>query len=90
MWLWSLLFSGKNGEVYNVGSNKGISIYNLAELIRDTLSPGKNIVVLGIQNSVNSRNRYVPDISKINRHLSLTPRYSLKESILEATRYGIY
>ena len=44
VWLLKLLMDGKTGEAYNVGSEKPISIENLAIKIRDLLSPDKNIV----------------------------------------------
>ena len=87
LWLWTLLFNGSNSEVYNIGSDHAISILELAHTVRDTLSPGKEIVVLGKNNASPYRNRYVPDIQKINNHFGLQPNYSLVESICEAARY---
>ena len=87
LWLWTLLFSDSNGEVYNIGSDHAISILQLAHTVRDLLSPGKEIVVLGKSNASTYRNRYVPDIHKINHHFGLQPSYTLAESIKEAARF---
>ena len=83
LWLWTLLFNASNGEVYNIGSDQPISILDLAHTIRDTLSPDKNIVVLGKNNPTQLRNCYIPRIQKINDHFGLQPSYSLAESINE-------
>ena len=88
-WLWTLLFEGKNGEIYNVGSDRAISILELAHTIRRLLSPNKAIVIKGKNNPISYRNRYIPDISKINRELSLAPEYNLEEAILEAVKYRL-
>ena len=33
VWLWTILFKGKNNEIYNVGSEEAISILKLAKMI---------------------------------------------------------
>tara|TARA_B000000565_G_scaffold242405_1_gene207930 strand:+ start:169 stop:1134 length:966 start_codon:yes stop_codon:yes gene_type:complete len=88
LWLWTLLFEGKNGEVYNVGSDNAISIVDLAHTIKKLLSPNKNVIVKGKGNPISYRNYYIPDISKIYRDLSLKPRYSLHEAIIEAAKHN--
>jgi dTDP-glucose 4,6-dehydratase/UDP-glucose 4-epimerase len=83
-WLLTLMLQGRNGEIYNVGSDQAISIRELAEMVRDTLSPGKPIRVMGqhghsVGNSV--RNRYVPSISKARLELGLDASIALDEAI---------
>lgn len=73
-WLLTLLLQGRTGHIYNVGSDRPITILELANLVRDTLSPGKQIRILGqadcsIGNAV--RNRYVPNIDKARQELGL-------------------
>lgn len=82
-WLVTLLRDGKAGEAYNVGSDRAISIADLAHLVRDLVSPGKPVRILGKPADNAERNRYVPDISKIHQHLGLRPTYSLEQSILD-------
>jgi UDP-glucuronate decarboxylase len=81
-WLITLLRDGKAGEAYNVGSDREISITDLAHLVRDLVSPEKPVRILGKPVDNAERSRYVPDISKIHRHLGLRPTYSLEQSIL--------
>jgi dTDP-glucose 4,6-dehydratase len=83
-WLLTLLRHGKAGEAYNVGSDRAISIADLAHLVRDLVSPGKPVRILGKPVEGAERQRYVPDISKIGRDLGLHPSFSLEESILAA------
>lgn len=83
-WLLTLLLKGRNGHIYNVGSDQAISIGELAHLVRDVLSPHKTVKVLGqpdysVGNAV--RNRYVPDIGKARRELGLEVWTPLPEAI---------
>jgi UDP-glucuronate decarboxylase len=82
--LLALLHEGKAGEAYNVGSDQAISIADLAYLVRDLVSQGKPVRILGKAVDNAERNRYVPDISKIWRDLGLRPSFSLEQSILDA------
>ncbi len=83
-WLLALLHEGKAGEAYNVGSDQAISIADLAHLVRDLVSPGKPVRILGKAVDNAERNRYVPDISKIGCDVGLRPSFSLEQSILDA------
>ena len=80
-WLMSLLQNGKAGEAYNVGSEQAISIADLAHLVRDLVSPGKPVRILGNPAHNAERSRYVPDIKKIASHLGHRPTYTLEQSI---------
>jgi len=82
-WLWMLLLHGNDGETYNVGSDRVISIADLASLVRDLLSPSKSVKILGEAPCQPNRNRYVPNISKIQRLHGLTVSVTLPQSILE-------
>lgn len=87
-WLMVLMDSGKSGEAFNVGSDEEVSIRELAYLIRDVLSPNKEVVIEGLhRHSQAKRKRYVPNIEKIRDCHSLRPSFSLTESIAEASKY---
>ena len=73
-WILTLLLHGHSGQIYNVGSDRPISIHDLANLVRDTLSPQKEVIILrqtdcSIGNAV--RNSYVPQIDKARQELAL-------------------
>lgn len=81
-WLWTLLLKGKTNEVYNVGSDKAISIAELAKVIRQYSSTGNtriNIAQKAIDGILPSR--YVPCIDKAKNELNLKCKVSLTEGI---------
>ena len=81
-WLMSLLTNGRSGEAYNVGSDEGISIAELANLVRDLLAPGKPVHLKGSPVADSAvRNRYVPSIDKARRELGLEIKTSLADAI---------
>ena len=80
-WLFSLLFQGLSGEAYNVGSDKIISIADLAHLVRDVLAPEKSVKILGNPAPGTACNRYIPDISKAATRLGLCSLVRLEDSI---------
>ena len=84
VWLNCLLLKGRSGQAYNVGSDKAISIFYLAKLVRDKLAPDKQIHILGASDVRQHRNIYVPDINKIKTELGLTVNITLADSIVHA------
>jgi UDP-glucuronate decarboxylase len=85
-WLLALLFSGRAGEAYNVGGSDGISIADLAHLVRDILSPNKAVTILGNPGADESRNRYIPDIRKIQLDIGMRPVFSLQMSLRKISK----
>ena len=81
IWLSKLLEYGEPGEVYNVGSDIPISIYDLAYLVRDSLAPSKSVHVQGNLRLNGQRNRYIPSIDKATNSLGLRLNISLAESL---------
>ena len=80
-WLMCILDRGIAGHAYNVGSDKGITISELAYLVRDILSPSKSVVFMDTAATFQGRNMYIPDIRLAKRELNLDVRISLNESI---------
>jgi len=73
-------------QAYDVGTDEVVSISELAYLVRDLVSPDKPVRILGTLQADKDRNRYVPDIIKILKHLNLSPTFSLAQSILETAK----
>jgi UDP-glucuronate decarboxylase len=89
-WLLALLVDGRSETIYNVGSDQAISILDLAYLVRDTLAPSKEIIVLG--NSDHNignfaRNWYVPDINLARTELNLDVWTSLPSALIKTANY---
>jgi dTDP-glucose 4,6-dehydratase len=80
-WLLVLLERGLTGRAYNVGSDFGISMIDLAELVVSVVSPGKPVRVLGEAVSPVLRDRYVPSIARAGEELGLSVTIPLVEAI---------
>ena len=80
-WLLCIFDGGVAGHAYNVGSDKAISISSLAYLVRDILSPHKEVVFKNTKSSFMGRNIYIPDTSKAQSELGLKVDISLSQSI---------
>jgi dTDP-glucose 4,6-dehydratase len=82
VWLNKILFEGENGEAYNIGSDIAISIKELAYLVRDIISPNKEVIFLK-QKESKRRNIYIPSIKKMEEKFNIKCKYNLEQSIKE-------
>jgi nucleoside-diphosphate-sugar epimerase len=73
----TILTDGKTGETYNIGSGETISMHDLAHMIRDIVSPEKDIVFL----PADGGDPYRRSNSDKLRNLGWQPRYSIRESV---------
>ena len=82
-----LVLHGKAGESYNVGSDEALTIKELAERVRDILSPDKYIEIQhGFEKMPLTHNYYVPSIDKA-RALGCAPWTSLEQSLELTAQY---
>ena len=81
VWLWTLLFRGRPGHPYNVGSREDVTILELAQAVAGCLSELTNVEVAKPSAPSMPPARYVPDISLAERELGLSCRISLCEAI---------
>jgi UDP-glucuronate decarboxylase len=81
-WLWTLLMEGIDGEAYNIGSERKITIADLAHLVRDLIAPTKRIRILGEPQPSALRSRYVPSTNKIQTLHGLRAKISLEQAII--------
>lgn len=79
-WLWTILLHGEPGRAYNVGSDREISIGELAETVRKVAGTSNEIQIL-LPPSGAPPQRYAPDISRVRRELGLEAETSLEEAI---------
>lgn len=88
VWLWTILANGLSGRAYNVGSDKAVSIAELAAEINQRYGGGQNEVRI-LQSP--PRNvlppRYVPDISRAKRELRLTLDFDLRQSLEKTVQW---
>ena len=82
-WLFKILFEGKAGQAYNVGSDQAVSIRELAETVKRVLQSDSKIIVRGTPVPGQAPARYVPDITKIQRDLHVRIETGLENAILK-------
>lgn len=89
VWLLVMLTCAPSGTVCNVGSDRAISILELAARVRDLLAPGKSLRVLGERHGDPGRKVYVPDISRARAELGLDIWTGLNDSINATARSAL-
>ena len=80
-WLFAILERGESGRPYNVGSDRAVSIRELAEIVRYVLGSDSEIVVKGIADLSAKPSVYVPDINRAKTELGLSVTVQLEEAI---------
>jgi UDP-glucuronate decarboxylase len=80
-WLFVLLIHGKNKNIYNVGSDKPISIYDLAFMVRNLISPSKKIQICN-KNTSAADSIYVPSINKVRNEYNLDVWTTVEDIII--------
>ena len=90
-WLFTILFSGKNGEIYNIGSDHPVSIEELAKLLCSLLAPELSITIKGRKDlPQQAAFNYVPDIDKCRNTLGLELSTSLPDAIRKTAVSSIF
>ena len=85
IWLWTILFRGKHGRPYNVGSAHAVSIRDLAETVGRLFSIPVSVARAPEPGALPAR--YVPDINRARTELGLEVRISLEEAILRTAKW---
>ena len=81
VWLWHVLVFGESKQAYNVGSEEGYSIREIAEKVRDLLAPDLQINVRGKTLPNQLASHYVPSTAKARSQLGLSLHVPIDESI---------
>lgn len=81
VWLWALLVRGKNGRVYNVGSDEELTIAALAQTVAEAVDSRQGIQIAQQPKPGAAPLRYVPSIERAQTELGLALRIKLKEGI---------
>ena len=88
VWLLTILTKGATGCCYNLGSDEGIGIRELAHLVRDLLAPGTPVRIMGSLGTSEPRQVYVPDISRARHDLKLDVWTPLATAILGTAHWN--
>jgi nucleoside-diphosphate-sugar epimerase len=81
IWLWTILFQGKNLNAYNVGSNEKYSILEIANTIANCMTPKVEVKIFNSKKSSIADNNYTPDISLAKKHLNLEPYINFNNAL---------
>jgi dTDP-glucose 4,6-dehydratase len=82
VWLWTILFRGKVGRPYNVGSEKPVSIWELANFAASLGSPRPLAACRAVE-PIPGRipDRYVPSVRRAREELGLSESLDLVEGL---------
>ena len=99
IWLWTILFKGEVCHPYNVGSDKEITIAELAHTVASALcgavqvdsppyplTPSTALLPNSTLHFNPTTNRYVPDVVR-SRELGLIPNYGVTQAIQRTARW---
>jgi dTDP-glucose 4,6-dehydratase len=81
VWLLAILVRGESSRAYNVGSDQGVSIEQLANMVSSAFKHHPSVTIAGKTNASNPINHYVPDINRAQTELGLKVVTPLSESI---------
>jgi len=80
IWLWTILARGQSRRAYNMGSERGLSTTELAEVVARELAP-ETAVRVTEQESRGAPERFVPETSRARKELGLCEWVTLEEGI---------
>ena len=81
IWLWVILFRGISGRPYNVGSEKKVTIRELAETISSQFKNKIEVKVLGKPTQNSRSHNYLPQVHRAKEELKLSEHISLDEGL---------
>jgi dTDP-glucose 4,6-dehydratase len=88
VWLWTLLCFGKAGSAYNVGSEEGVSIAELAALVSEQVTPSLPMTIAKKRNEHEAIERYVPCTKRAREELKLQAWVSLPDAIQRTIKWN--
>lgn len=81
IWLWTILSHGVACRPYNVGSDAGVTIAELAAIVAGGFEPQPSIEIAGRSMPGKPAERYVPSIRRAAAELHLRPLIDLPEAV---------
>lgn len=85
-WLWTLLLHGNTGEAYNIGSERSVSIKDLASIVA-SFFPEIKVTVLNQVKSTDRNQNYIPNTEKARLQFHFKNEISLEEAISKTINY---
>ena len=81
VWLWTMLFRGKPGRAYNVGSSEDLTIRDLAERVSTTMHPAMQVQIAAVPQPGKAPSKYVPSVERALSELGLKASIDLAGAI---------
>ena len=81
IWLWTILFRGASARPYHVGSERAVTIAELARAATAEIHPQAGIEVAGVPRPGAPPQRYVPSTARARAELGLEEWIDLPEAI---------
>jgi len=88
-WLWAVLLRGQPSRAYNVGSDEGLSIADLARRVCGVLGREPRLRILQTAPAGVAASHYVPDVSRARAELGLPPPLALNDAIARTAHWHI-
>lgn len=86
-WLWTILLRGRPGRAYNVGSERAVSIKDLAGIVARFVDPPSEVMIARAPMPGTPPQRYVPSTARARNELGLDECFLLDDSIRRTVRY---
>ncbi|WP_342359609.1 NAD(P)-dependent oxidoreductase [Terrarubrum flagellatum] len=87
-WLIRALVLGKPGGAYNIGSDEGLSLKEIALLVKENVPEAGEVIVRGVPQPGGFRSRYVPSISKARAELAADVWIKLPSAIRSTAEWA--
>jgi len=81
IWLWTILFRGESCLPYNVGSDRDVTIKQLADIVANTFEPVRQVKINQKHVAGEPTERYVPSISRTSSSLGLRVHVDVEKAI---------
>jgi len=88
IWLWTLLVRGQSGRAYNVGSERAISIGELAGMVARELGIGTCVEIAEAPVPGRAAARYVPSTRRAREELGLRETVTVEQSIRRMAEFA--
>lgn len=86
IWLLYILLKGESGHAYNLGSEKSVTIKELAYTVGNFF-PDLSVKVLNTVSQTDRNQNYIPDVTKIKSELLVPDILDLNEAIRRTVQY---
>ncbi len=87
VWLWTILFRAPSARAYNVGSDSGLSIREVAESVRTSVGGSIDVQLARSPLTGIAITRYVPAVDRADRELNLAVAIPLPDALQRTTAW---